>query len=187
MATHRQHVEKILFYYITFTCYKWMHLFEITKVYDFIAVSFAKLADAGFKNVGFVIMPNHLHFVAYAEEKSSNLNWTVGNTKRFLAYKIVERLKANQHTLILDRLRHAVAPNELKIGKKHQVFITSFDAQAIRDEKELLNILDYMHHYPVKGKWNLAEDYRLYPYSSAAFYELENPCSFPIWDYRQFV
>lgn len=132
-------------------------------------------------------MPNHLHFVVFAEEKSRDLNRTVGNTKRFLAYEIVQRLKAEQYTGILETLHNAVAPNELKIGKMHQVFISSFDAQQILDEKELLNILDYMHHNPVQGKWNLSEDFRYYPYSSAGYYELELPCAFPIWDYRQFV
>src|SRR5690554_3979475 len=101
MATHRQHLEKTLFYFITFTCYKWMHLIEITRAYEFVAVSFEKLSAKGFKNVGFVIMPNHLHFVVFADEKSSSLNRAVGNTKRFLAYEIVQRLKAGQNAGII--------------------------------------------------------------------------------------
>lgn len=35
--------------------------------------------------------------------------------------------------------------------------------------------LDYMHHNPVKGKWNLADDFTKYPHSSAAFYERGDP------------
>jgi hypothetical protein len=31
-------------------------------------------------------------------------------------------------------------------------------------------VLDYIHHNPVKGKWNLVEDYTLYPYSSAGYF-----------------
>jgi hypothetical protein len=27
-----------------------------------------------------------------------------------------------------------------------------------------------MHHNPVKGKWNLVNDFTLYPHSSAGFY-----------------
>jgi hypothetical protein len=32
--------------------------------------------------------------------------------------------------------------------------------------------LDYIHHNPVSGKWNLVEDFTRYPHSSAAFYKL---------------
>ena len=37
--------------------------------------------------------------------------------------------------------------------------------------------LDYIHHNPVKGKWNLSNDYTQYAYSSARFYE-ENDNSY---------
>lgn len=187
MATHRQHLEKNVFYYITFTCYRWMLLFEMTNIFDFISISFSKLAAKDFKNVGFVIMPNHMHFVVVAGEKSKNLNREIGNTKRFLAYEIVDRLESAGETEILRILHEGVANKERNIGKKHHVFRGSFDAQCIIDETELLKVLDYMHHNPIKGKWNLVDDFRHYPYSSAGFYELERPCPFPLWDYRLFV
>ena len=39
--------------------------------------------------------------------------------------------------------------------------------------------LDYIHHNPVAGKWNLADDYLGYPFSSASFYQtLEDPFGF---------
>jgi hypothetical protein len=31
--------------------------------------------------------------------------------------------------------------------------------------------LDYIHHNPVSGKWNLVNDYTLYEHSSASYYE----------------
>lgn len=164
-----------------------MHLFERTQIFDFITVSFSKLAAKDFKNVGFVIMPNHMHFIVFAGDKSKNLNREIGNTKRFLAYEIVHRLEAARETRILGMLQNGVAVKERSIGKKHQVFRGSFDAQRIVDERELLQVLDYVHHNPVKGKWNLVNDFRDYPHSSAGFYELERPCPFPLWDYRRFV
>ena len=33
--------------------------------------------------------------------------------------------------------------------------------------------LDYIHHNPVSGKWNLVEDFTQYLYLSAAFYVLD--------------
>ena len=29
----------------------------------------------------------------------------------------------------------------------------------------------YIHHYPVRGEWNLAKDFTEYEHSSASFYE----------------
>ena len=32
--------------------------------------------------------------------------------------------------------------------------------------------LDYIHHNPVRGKWNLVDDFAEYEHSSAGYYEL---------------
>ena len=187
MATHQKHLEKNVFYFITFTCYRWLNLFERTQIFDFIPVSFTQLSTKDIKVVGFVIMPNHIHFVVFTGGKSQNLNREIGNTKRFLAYEIVNRLKSHNNIATLRILQSGVADKEKSIGKLHQVFRASFDGQVITDEVELLKVLDYMHHNPVQGKWNLVDDFRDYPYSNAGFYELEQPCAFPIWDYRLFI
>ena len=51
------------------------------------------------------------------------------------------------------------------------MFNDSFDAKDIHNEKFLHHKIDYIHHNPVSGKWNLAEDFASYEHSSAAFYE----------------
>jgi hypothetical protein len=61
---------------------------------------------------------------------------------------------------------------ERKKGKKHQVFRLSFDAKEVSGDDEIVKVLDYMHHNPVSGKWELVEDFVDYPYSSARYYEL---------------
>lgn len=44
--------------------------------------------------------------------------------------------------------------------------------------------LDYIHHNPVSGKWNLIEDFAKYPHSSAQFYELGVIGDFEITHYK---
>ncbi|MEO1257121.1 MAG: hypothetical protein AAFY41_19890, partial [Bacteroidota bacterium] len=68
-------------------------------------------------------------------------------------------------------------------GKKHQVFRLSFDAKVL-DEKDVERVLDYMHHNPVTGKWNLVEDYAKYAYSSAGYYVLGETADYELMDYR---
>jgi hypothetical protein len=58
------------------------------------------------------------------------------------------------------------------VEKIHQVFRLSFDARICANEKMVEQKLDYIHHNPVRGKWNLVDDFVKYPHSSAAFYEL---------------
>jgi REP element-mobilizing transposase RayT len=185
MPTHRLHENSNCFYFCTFTCYRWLNLIEITDVYDFFPKSINKLAECGFLNCGFVIMPNHIHLLIFAQEKNRGLNKALSEFKRFLAYEIVKRLKEKKQTELLQTLEAGVAKNEKLIGKRHQVFRLSFDAKELSTNTDILEILEYMHHNPVKGKWLLADDYRLYPHSSAGFYEKELHCIYPIWDYRE--
>lgn len=51
----------------------------------------------------------------------------------------------------------------------------------------ILRVLDYIHHNPVSGKWNLANDYLSYKYSSARFYELGEAGSVEIHHFRDVI
>ncbi|MEO1099499.1 MAG: hypothetical protein AAFX57_17350, partial [Bacteroidota bacterium] len=68
---------------------------------------------------------------------------------------------------------------------KHQVFRLSFDTKPL-DQKGVERVLDYVHHNPVEGKWNLVDDFTKFKYSSAGYYELAKESYFEIVDYREF-
>ena len=59
-----------------------------------------------------------------------------------------------------------------KKGQLHKVFKDSFDAKPIFSDKFPEQKINYIHHNPVTGKWNLAQDFVSYEHSSASFYEL---------------
>ena len=129
----------------------------------------------------------HLYFIMATPFRNANLNTLVSNGKRFLAYEIVERLKNSIHNHLLKQLENEVTRSDKKRGKLHQVFEPSFDACLILDEKMLFQKMDYIHHNPVRGKWNLVSDFVLYPHSSAAFYELGTPCQLPLTHYAEIL
>jgi len=185
MATHVTHHQKNTFYFVTFTCHKWISLIEITSLYDFIPSWISQISARGIKTSGYVVMPNHIHLLLYVTESSKGLNHVIGESKRFLAYEIVKRLKKLKRNDILKILADGVHPEEQKIGKKHQVFRLSFDAKELLEEKEIERVLDYIHHNPVSGKWNLVDDYTKYPHSSASWYELGEQGFIDVWDYRK--
>jgi REP element-mobilizing transposase RayT len=120
-------------------------------------------------------MPNHLHCVLNFPSKGFSLNKIIGNAKRFMAYEIIKRLSANGEHELLKNLRGGLTNSRLLKGQLHSAFRESFDAKAIRSEKFLEQKMNYMHLNPVRGNYNLVEDWRDYPHSSAGFYEFGTP------------
>jgi len=55
---------------------------------------------------------------------------------------------------ILNYLAAEIPGREKKKGQFHKVFIDSFDAKAIYNEKFFNQKLNYIHLNPVSGKWS---------------------------------
>ncbi|MXV51176.1 hypothetical protein GS399_09365, partial [Pedobacter sp. HMF7647] len=157
--------------------YNWIPLFHISDSYSLAYkwLNFLKEKDIA-ETLGFVIMPNHVHLIIeLLSHEESNLNKIISNGKRFMAYEIIKRLKAINSTEILSKLRNSRSVNDISKGQLHKVFEASFDAKPIFSDSFYQQKLDYIHHNPVSGKWNLCTDFVNYPHSSAAFYELGIP------------
>ena len=116
-------------------------------------------------------MPNHLHCILYFSGEGFDLNKVISNGKRFMAYEIIKRLEENKETALLTTLSESLTEREKKKGQLHKVFKDSFDAKAIFSDKFMIQKLYYIHHNPVSGKWNLADDFIDYEHCSASFYE----------------
>ncbi len=179
MPTHQLQLQKDESYFVTFTCYKWISLFEITSCHDYFYNWFKYLNEKHTLTLGFVIMPNHFHGLLHVKKSSSKtINQIIANAKRFLAYEIVKRLIQLEKHQLLHYLKNEVPVNEQSKGKLHQVFMPSFDAKPCHSLKMLETKLEYIHSNPVSGKWNLVGDYTSYNHSSAQFYELGKPVDF---------
>ena len=166
---HNQQPNSI--YFITFTCYKWRHLFSLTNTYDAVYKWFDSLYEKKIAVAGYVIMPNHIHVLLHFPLLPKPLNIIIGNAKRFLAYEIIKRLETNKETVLLEELYDSVKKNERKKGQRHKVFEDSFDAKECYSTEFIFQKLDYIHKNPVSKKWQLANNFIDYKYSSAAFYE----------------
>ncbi len=171
MPYHKTTKEFNTVFFCTFTCFDWIPLFHITGLYEEIYKWFKLLLKSNHKLLGYVIMPNHLHFLLYFSENRNTLNQVVGSGKRFLAYEIVKRLYDQKEFNLLEKMKNAVSLTEKKNGKIHQVFEPSFDHKACYTIPFLEQKLGYIHRNPVSKKWSLAEDWKDYLHSSAGFYE----------------
>ena len=172
MSTRFEHPqEDNSIYFVTFTCYDWLHLFETTDTYNLIYKWFDVLYGKGVRVTGYVTMPNHFHGLLYFPIMPQAINTVIGNAKRFMAYEIIEKLEASNQKKILQRLKDAVKPNEKKKGQLHKVFEDSFDAKKCYSKDFILQKLDYIHANPIRGRWQLVNQYTDYKHSSAGFYE----------------
>lgn len=180
-------IEKSGMYFITFTCYKWLPLIELTSAYDEVYKFFEILNKKGHQMSGYVIMPNHLHFLLYFTMQKQSLNTTVGNGKRFIGYEIINRLKAQKQDSILKILSEAVNPAERNRNKQHEVWQGTFDIKECRTEAFILQKLNYMHFNPCTERSRLCEKPDEFEHSSAAFYQMSKQGKVEVRDYQDFL
>jgi REP element-mobilizing transposase RayT len=174
-------------YFITFTCYRWIPLIELTNGYDLVYNWFTVIENKGHCINAFVIMPNHLHCLLFFNEDEKSLNTLIGNGKRFMAYQIIERLKNTGSYALLKQLEDGVTHKDKIRGKKHSVWERAFDVKQCRTEEFVMQKLNYIHNNPCSGKWKLADSILHYPHSSAGFYISGKNGNYQVKDYRQFL
>jgi REP element-mobilizing transposase RayT len=132
-------------------------------------------------------MPNHIHLIIYYSGGQQSLNTIVGNGKRFIAYKIVDRLRVQNETAILTQLTLGVRAKDKSRGKKHEVWQDTFDVKECRTERFVLQKLNYIHKNPCAGKWKLAAEPHHYLHSSCLFYLNGKSTYFRPRDYSDFL
>ena len=155
MSIKKLHTNYDTFYYITFTCLSWFNLFEMTNFYDFIYQWFEKLTKFQVYNCGYVIMPNHLHMLAYTQNSERAINKIIGTGKRFMAYEIVKRLKKSGRTELLWKTADAVTLAERQRNKRHEVFQDSLDCKEVVTEKFVRQKLSFIHKILSRVSGNL--------------------------------
>ena len=116
----------------------------------------------GLKLYGYVVLENHLHFIAQAER----LDQCVSSFKSYTARKIIDYLEKNHIEHILTRLRFSKRAH--KQDREYQFWQEGSHPEMILNEKMMREKLDYIHNNPIKrGYVAQAAHWR---YSSAANY-----------------
>ena len=83
-------------YFITFTCFKWLPLIEITNSYEIVYRWFDYLKTQNHNVVGYVIMPNHIHVMISFSKTEKSINKVIGDGKRFIAYDVIKKLEQKE-------------------------------------------------------------------------------------------
>jgi len=157
-------------YFITFTCARWLPLFTITNGYQAVYNWFDYLTSQGHYIVGYVIMPHHVHAIIAFGNTGKTINAIIGNGKRFMAYYLVDLLKNQSNTEILNQLAIMVNNTDKQNNKIHEVFEPSFDKKECRTIEFIQQKLNYIHLNPCKSDPRLAVLPEDYIHSSAKYY-----------------
>ena len=79
---------------MTFTCYNWLPLIEITNSYDLVYNWFDILKKQGHFLTGMLLCPIMYMLPLHLVKQKKSINTINGDGKRFIGYEIVNRLKA---------------------------------------------------------------------------------------------
>ena len=116
---------------------------------------------------GFVIMPNHVHLLLYAQGQAVISKFT-GKMKEYSAKEIVGWcIKNNEDSLLA---KFAFSAIESFRGHKYQVWQQGFDNVAITRREDIIVKLNYMHNNPLQERWRLCQSAEEYQFSSAGYY-----------------
>lgn len=172
-------------FFITFTCHNWLPLIGYTNSYDLVYNWFNYLKQQVHCITGYVIMPNHVHVTIAFSEGGKDINKIIGDGKRFIGYEIINRLKANNKTALLEQLSNAVNKSDRKRGKLYEFWEDSFDWKECIGHAFIEQKLNYMHQNPCAGKYNLAVNPEDYLHSSAKYYGTGEQGIYSVTNYMQ--
>lgn len=111
---------------------------------------------------GYVIMPNHLHFV-WQQLRMNGRELPKNSFTKFTSKKLLDKLRTvNSHSL---------SPYQVvKSDRAFQVWKRDPLAVALPTKSIALQKLNYIHHNPLQSHWMLCQFETDYRFSSANFY-----------------
>ena len=156
-------------YFVTCTNYCWQNVLESSRSKAVIMDSFDYFSKRKHTIYGFVIMPNHIHFII-----SFNLDETPIFKRNFLRYTS-QRILELYHKGEIDsaiNLKSTQSDRNLQVWERRSKWI------PIRTEKIFYQKLSYIHNNPLQEKWRLSLSPESYEFSSARSYS-EGKSYFP--------
>ena len=150
-------------HFLTCTVVEWLPVFTRPDAVQVLLDSWAFLQREGrMRLYAYVILENHVHFIASSE----NLSKEVGDFKSFTARTLIDLLKSAGTKTILDQLAFRKAKH--KSDREFQFWQEGSHPQQITSEEMMGQKIEYIHYNSVKrGFVDLPEHWR---YSSARNY-----------------
>ena len=151
-------------HFVTCTILHWIPLFTRQESVQIVldCLEFLKEKD-NLKIYAYVVLENHLHLVV----QSDDLGKTMESFKKFTAKKILEMLKRENITTILEQLEFYKKVHHT--NKNFQVWEEGYQPKLLQTEEMMINKIKYIHNNPIKRGY--VDDAVHWRYSSARDYE----------------
>jgi REP element-mobilizing transposase RayT len=164
-------------YFLTCTITAWLPIFANPRCVEIILDSWRFLQRERQVNIfGYVIMENHLHWIASAPQLAQQ----VGRFKSFTARRVIEELERAGFATLLQELRFFKLGH--KIDQCYQVWQEGSHPQQLLNESMMRQKLEYMHCNPLRrGYVEVPTHWR---YSSARDYEGQRGLLEVVTDWR---
>jgi len=149
-------------HFLTCTVLHWIPVFTRPETVSIVLDSIRYLQNEGLKLYAYVILENHIHFIA----QSDQLDKDIARLKSFTATQILLYMKKRNVTNILDQL--AFYKKAHKTDRAFQFWQEGVHPELISNVDIMRQKIEYIHNNPVKrGYVDEAEHWR---YSSARIY-----------------
>ena len=151
-------------HFLTCTVMEWLPLFSRPALVDILLDCWRyQQTHQGLRLYGYVVMENHLHYLAQAPD----LARCVSSFKSYTARRILDDLQRRGAESVLQRLSFSKRAH--KQDREYQLWQEGSHAELVCSEEVMRQKLDYIRHNPVRrGYVDLAEHWR---YSSARDYQ----------------
>jgi REP element-mobilizing transposase RayT len=150
-------------HFLTCTVVDWLPVFSRPEAAQVVLDSWQFLQTTNRLTLyAYVILENHLHFVAAA----ADLPKEVKDFKSFTARKVIDFFHDRGDHEMLDRLERLKLPH--KSQSRHQLWQEGSHPQQVMDDAMMVQKVEYIHNNPVKRGY--VDDPVHWRYSSARNY-----------------
>jgi REP element-mobilizing transposase RayT len=157
-------------HFLTSTTVGWLDIFTYPVYRDIIINSLRYCQkEKGLVVYAYVIMSNHIHLIARAEEDSKGLSKILGDFKQFTAKSIIQQVQQSRESRkgwLLNAFTYHAKFNsnnkEFQVWQQHNRPIELASPRWINQK------IIYIHNNPVRAKWVAIPEH--YLYSSASNY-----------------
>ena len=132
-------------HFVTCTILHWLPLFTRQESVAIIieCLKYLQTKD-NLKLYAYVILENHLHMVLFSDD----LHKSMQSFKQYTAKKLLELLKKENATILLDQLAFYKKAHHKE--KSYQVWEKGYQPKLIQGEAMMKIEIDYIHQNPVK-------------------------------------
>ena len=163
MRSRYQVVKNNGVYFITSTIVEWISVFTKKEYFDIVIQSLSYCRqNKGLKLFAYVVMDNHVHFIASA----NNLSQIMKDFKSYTAREIIKTAQTDDRKWLLNQFEFY--KKKYKTDSEYQVWQEGFHPQMIMEEDVFRQKVEYIHNNPVKR--GFVEQAEHWIYSSARNY-----------------